>query len=330
MSNAVLLKNLGDKPSYAYGFLWADYIELKCLVSQDKLFSIGQYQDIQAEEGELQRDIEDDSKTSYETGLRNDDISNSKWEDIRRNFIFRASRLGENWPFSFEDDQLVLSFDSEDKSHVLYLTLLLCSVLKFCEKSRVPDLTSVFELLGYEVFKKIMPGWTVKPFGAHQDIDEGYAGNLTLAEKFNALKEDIKPRSVADSDDFDPRDTGDGGLDIVAFKNFEDELGNIPVAFAQCGCSPKAWEHKQFEASPSSMNSKITPQHPAANYYIMPHYFRDLGGKKWAKPSKVGDVILLDRERVLKILTDSISNTSLSKGEVLVLEAHSMNVSYFN
>ena len=323
MSNEVLLKNLGDKPSHpSFGFLWADYIEMRCMVSEDKLYSLGQFVDIETEEDLFADDYKD---SENETGLHADDLSHARWEDIKRNFSFRYARFGENWPFYIDNDQLVFCFDEENNFHVYYLFLLLCSQLKFCNKKRQGDLTGAFELLGYEAFKSIMKGWVVKPFGAHQNISVGYDG--TLAEKFQSLKEDIHPRYVADPEDFDKRDTGDGGLDIIAYLPFDDVLGNIPVAFAQCGCSPSSWDHKQLEASPSSMNNKITPQHPAANYYLMPHDFRDLNGSKWAKPTKVSDVVLLDRQRLLSILVEGEATIALSKD--LVKEAVDMNVSYF-
>lgn len=318
-----LLKDLSKTPSYSYGHLWADFIELRCLVSQDKVYNLGLFLDLDTESDELRADLE----VTPEDVDHHEEISERNWADIKSNFSLRQSRFGASWPFHFENDQLELRYDHNNYVHKAYLFLLLCSALKYCSSTRRDELTKKFEFLGFEAMKEILPGWTVKPFGAHHGDFNGYLG--TIADKFHSLAQDIKARHVADPDDFDPRDTGDGGLDVVAFKDFGDPLGNLPVAFVQCGCSPKDWEKKQYEASPLALNQRITPQHPGANYYIMPHDMRGAQPGKWVRNAKIGDVILIDRGRLLKILQDRPPYRLLDEGGALVAEACSMNISYF-
>jgi len=80
----------------------------------------------------------------------------------------------------------------------------------------------------------------------------------------------LNTRCAAEQDDFKQGDSGDGGLDLVAYHPMGDKLGHIPIAFAQCGCSLQDLEHKQLEAHPANWRNKIHLQHPHANYYFSP------------------------------------------------------------
>lgn len=325
MTNALgeLIVGYTEVPSQTHTYLWADYVELLCVISQDKSYSIGQHDDLSGEFEDVRVDLDVDSGNG---NLNFDDRINIKWTDISKVLKIRKTQIPEFWPFSFEDDFLEFDVEEGNKSHQMYLFLLVCSALKYCSKSKVNNVTGAFEELGYFALKKILPGWEVKPFGAHQQTGLGYVG--TLGNKMHSLAEDIYPRYVAPLSEFDPQDTGDGGLDVVAFMPLGDTLGHIPVVFAQCGCSPKDWEKKQLEASPASMNSMITPQHPAANFYFMPHDMRNINGK-WNRGVRIGDVILIDRKRILKLLSDVIDDIEIPEAVRIADELCSMDVSYF-
>jgi hypothetical protein len=325
MANALsdLIVGYTEVPSHAHTYLWADYVELLCVISQDKSYSIGQHDDLSGEFEDVRVDLDLESANG---NLSFDDKISIKWTDISKVLKIREKQIPDFWPFSFEDGFLELELERGNKSHYLYLFLLVCSALKYCAGRRRNDVTGAFEELGFLALKRILPGWEVRPFGAHQQTGLGYVGSL--GDKMHSLAEDINPRYVAPLSDFDPQDTGDGGLDVVAFMPLGDALGHIPVVFAQCGCSPKDWDKKQLEASPASMNSMITPQHPAANFYFMPHDMRNINGK-WNKGVRIGDVILIDRKRILKLLSGIIDDIDIPEASRIAEEVSNMQVSYF-
>ncbi|MFM4852055.1 hypothetical protein [Aeromonas caviae] len=284
------LTKLGDCPRVAHSHVWADYVELLALTNEDGFFSCGALEDTLTEVEDIAVD---------QDGYGDDDAISRRWADIKGCFNSRATRLGDDWPFRIDDTIIYRNIDIANPSvnHKLYIGLLIASCLRYVQRGYYAPITSSLEYIGYFFFKKLMPEpWVVKAFAAHQNINGAYEG--TLKQKFTQLARDINAKLMLEDDQLDPRDTGDGGIDLVAWHPFGDALGNIPVAFAQCGCSLQDLEHKQFEASPANLNSKIYPQHPGMNYYFAPHDIRKNNGK-WDKTP--GQVILLDRARIMKL-----------------------------
>ncbi|MDR6233568.1 hypothetical protein [Pseudomonas oryzihabitans] len=326
LADSDFFTQLGKPPSHAYSFLWADYAELICLTSPDGFYGQGQIVDLTTEQEELLTDSEncddEDLEALEDDAARfiqiSEDVSR-RWADISQRLNSRQLTMTGFWPFVFEGGVLYSRFDAENNNHVFYVALLLCSSLRYLQGKKKKVVTASLEEIGYVIFKSLMPsGWHVKPFGAHQRISEGYTGKLE--DKFRALAGDISARFYEDRG-FDPSDTGDGGLDVVAWHPIGgDGRGNIPVAFAQCGCSPTDWEHKQFEASPLNIEATLVPQHSAANFYIMPHDLKALNGS-WDRGSNVGRVILVDRYRILKLAEQYGFHHEIRSGCEHVIEA---------
>ncbi|WP_421251930.1 hypothetical protein [Aeromonas sp. 600724] len=290
------LIKLGDPPRVSYVHVWADYVELLTITSADGLFSCGGLEDALGEVEDLaidQEGLDDDG----EFGL--DNVVQRKWADIRNCFRSRQVRFGDNWPFAINDTVLTSRIDAGNPTprQKLYIALLIASCLRYVNREMYAPITANLELIGYHIFKKMMPEpWIVRPFGAHQQIADGYTG--TLFNKFRQLAIDLNADLILKEEELRPGDTGDGGIDLIAWHPMGDALGNIPVAFAQCGASLKDLEHKQFESSPVNLNSKILPQHPGMNYYFAPHDLRRNTGI-WDK--KPGSVVMIDRNRIMKL-----------------------------
>ncbi|KCV27870.1 hypothetical protein L489_5680 [Bordetella bronchiseptica 00-P-2730] len=341
-----ILAELEQAPRLSYGFLWADYAELICLTSEDGIYSPAFLRDSVQEEEDIRTDAEDgngeeasiaasllEAVTETETGGETDETLNSNrtvdekiervWDSIRRRLEVRRSSLDDDWPFTFKDNVLERRFDADNSVHRLYIALLVASALRFCPLGRRKEVEASLEEIGYHLIKGLLPsGWQVRPFGAHQSLPGAYTG--TLYQKYRALADDIHPLHVADEDFFDPRDTGDGGIDVVAWHPFADSRGNIPVLMAQCGCSPQEWEHKQYEASPMQQETKIMPHHPAMAMYIMPHDLRDTNGA-WDRKSHVGRVIMIDRSRIVKLASQHDFAKNLPEWP-FVREAATLNI----
>jgi len=293
-----ILTGLDTQPRHAYSFLWADYVELLALCSSDGVFSRSGLQEIAQEGGDLQSEdmIEDVDPDS--TPAEVDDAISKRWDEIRTRFEIRQHSFP-GWPFRLEGHRLIRAFVPENDEHRLYIALLIASSLRLCPKTREGEVAASLEEITYHLFSKMMPqGWQVRPFGAHQTIGIGYSG--TLLGKLQQLERDINGKLMKDPADYDPRDTGDGGIDVVAWDDLGDHRGHIPVIFAQCGCSPQDWEKKQLEVSTSAIEAHIVPQHPGAAYYITPH---DLSASdiRWERASKITRVIVLDRLRLLRL-----------------------------
>lgn len=325
-----ILYGLQRPPRESYGFLWADYAELRCLTSLDGVYSQAFLDDDKQESEDFSVDAQEGSEEGAANGdeeYRRVDISEKKWSDIRSRLMSRQKCLASAWPFSFHDGVLYRDFDANNPTHSLYLALLVASALRYCPETRQGEVAAFLEELTYFLLEKMLPpAWEVRPFGAHQSIANGYTG--TLAQKFEQLAKDIKPWHF-DVSQMHPGNTGDGGLDVVAWHpmGHDNVRGHLPVIFVQCGCSPGDWEHKQLDVTPPAMNLKIKPHHPASAFYVMPHDLRNLSGG-WERGDKLAEVVMLDRYRLIHMAIEYNLPQNLPTWN-FVLEAAAIRISGF-
>lgn len=299
-----ILVDINKKPRQNYPFLWADYVELLALCSQDGRFSRGNLAESAQEGNDLQTEDDDtDGEKEKDAGTedQDDDIAR-RWDDIKRRLELRAKHFA-YWPFELKGNVLFSRFDADNPGHRLYVALLIAASYRLCHDERAGEVAAALEELTYLLMSAMMgKGWQVRPFGAHQSIATGYTG--TLRKKLEALALDINGKLMKDASDYDPRDTGDGGLDVVGWNSLGDTRGHMPIIFAQCGCSPTDWEHKQLSVSPAAIESHIKPQHPGAAWYVSPQDLY-LSDSKWERASHVAGVVLLDRYRLLYLARDN-------------------------
>lgn len=300
-----LLLPLDVVPRHAYTFLWADYVELLCLCSRNGHVSKGNLQaqveesaDVQIDFGtEDTDDAEDDPPEDTSPEMLNDKVS-AKWNDIHQRLTAREKSFP-GWPFTLEPQVLRSKFDPANDGHRLYAALLIASSLRLCHDTRSGEVSSAFEEISYHWLRQSLNSqWEVRPFGAHQTLPNAYKG--TLHDKLQALAADVQGKIAKDAQDYDPRDTGDGGLDVVAWLRMGDLRGNMPVIFGQCACSPTDWEDKQLDVTPASIEAHIVTQHPGAAFCFVPHDL-SLNAHRWERASHVKRTVLVDRLRLLHL-----------------------------
>jgi hypothetical protein len=173
----------------------------------------------------------------------------------------------------------------------------------------MPEVTAAFEEISYHWLRSSLnPMWEVRPFAAHQSLPGAYDGNLL--QKLKALAIDIKAKLVKADDEYDPANSGDAGLDLVAWLKMGDQRGNIPVIFGQCACSPTDWESKQLDVTPAATEAHIHPQHPGAAYCFVPH---DLSANdsRWERATHVKRTVLVDRLRLFRLFESSNAFSNL-------------------
>ena len=225
-----LFKRLDVLPRHPYPFLWADYVELLCLCSKNGLVSRGnlQAQVQEAQDVQVDADIDGDGDEiagpNDESTVLDDKVS-AHWDDIVSRLNAReASYPG--WPFQLEGAVLRSVYDERRADHRLYVALLIASSLRLCVATRSNEVTSAFEEISYQWLSRSLPQfWKVRPFGAHAALPDAYVGNLR--EKFELLAADINAKLQMDADEYDPANTGDGGLDLVAWQEVGDQRGSI-------------------------------------------------------------------------------------------------------
>lgn len=296
-----LLTALDTLPRYAYPFLWADYVELMCLCSRNDFISSGNFQAQVQEAADVQADTlhnENHDATDQDADARMDDKVSARWADIHQRLEARSQNYP-GWPFTLERKVLRSNFDDKNPSHRLYAALLIASSLRLCHKQRSNEVTAAFEEIAYHWLRNSLnEHWVVKPFGAHQRLPGAYDG--TLLEKLKALAADIHANLAKRPEEYDPRDTGDAGFDLVAWLDMGDQRGNIPVIFGQCACSPTDWESKQLDVTPAASEAHLTLQHPGSGYCFVPHDL-SAGDNNWQRASHIKRTVMVDRLRLLNL-----------------------------
>lgn len=280
-----MLDFLDTPPSGQDAFIWTDYLELRALASADSCFSRG---DLASVEGRSR-----DAGRSFKV--------EQQWRAVADFAGVRQHDFGENYPFavSTDGDTLEVCFDNEPGKR-LYLGLLLAACMRNIEKGRRGGVARAFEEACFKVFRKLMPdGSTVRATWANGGAEAPYVG--TLFNKMQQVAADLRCTPNFDAHDFKANDSGDGGIDLIAWHDMSDTREGMPIAAAQVGCSREEWRSKQCEASWLAKHQRHFPlMHGWSTYYFMPLDLREPDGR-WAYKSDIGMAIIVDRLRMLRL-----------------------------
>ena len=297
-------------------YRWCDYVELRCITHMDKRFSrdnlaeaVGESKDLASSGGEQpsepdefpvqdQEDEEDESLLSdSEVADQTELLSVATFRHLR----WRAVVFGAAWPFEIHENAQEINIKKTlNNTHYLYLQLLLSALLKYCPKKRSSTYTSAFEDLSFYIFKDLMPrGAQVHKFGVGHSTH--YTGHLF--NRLEKLSVDIRGKLLLEKRDFPKNDAGDGGLDLVAWHDLNDQRDFIPIALAQCGCTATGWPKKMLEASPATLGGKLVTGHVWSTYYFMPLDLCDErdGKMHWMERRDMNTAIVIDRLRFIRM-----------------------------
>lgn len=291
-------------------YLMADYVELLCLINTDHEISIDEvikrvYHSI---ESETEREVEINEGSIYEEPpCVYKDNQQKAGIDWLRQLSYRAATFGGHYPFQVAGNKLLLKTDLSPHQKT-YIYLLICACLRVVKRSFWLQLTSNFELISGKALEAYLPSFNVHLFGKSMQGRRRYPSKLLQA--IEKLCIDINERNICRTEYIGDKNTGDGGLDIVAWRhafNTERASGSI-ICFAQCACSPEDWKDKQHESHNVRWRRKIDFMHPPINLMFIPLCFRNSTGG-WFNENDIEDCILFDRLRICHLFS-SISTGS--------------------
>lgn len=300
-------------------YLYADFVELLCLISPDKAISKNDamtrtYHDIgteivretEAEEGVLTE--EEEHIYSFK------DAQIQTAEDWFSHLDYRQSAFKEYYPFYVDKDCLFLH-DNLNLKQKIYIFLLLCSSLYFINKTDEGTLTTDFEQLSTKAMESYLPSFVVHPFGKSEEARKHYPNKLI--EAINQLAINLRERNIVDQALIGAKNTGDGGLDIVAWKHplGDEHASGSLICLAQCACSATDWVKKQAESHYINWDKRIHFTHRPANFMFIPFCFRDSLGN-WYNSDKITQSIVMDRLR-LCFLSDEIDIAEFASYEAV-------------
>lgn len=305
------LRNLDNLPETSHfdAYVWVDYIEMLCLFNADKVCSKADILDRVRERGkdlgETPADTENELDEEDESTAEIDDKWSVRADNWFAHLSYRSACFGDAYPFYLSTSGEALhANDTYDLKQKLYISLLLSSCLGRWRKYK-PQLTSSFELLSAEAIKTYLPPEAeVHVFGTSALEGSRFLGNVWT--KINLLANDLKETVTAKERDFPPTDSGDNGLDIVAWIRFgdKDATRGMLIVFGQCACTEE-WDVKQFSSSWQKWDQVMTYKAHPNNMVFIPLCLRDVDGE-WHRDSDIA-CILVDRLRFIHLLRDKLS-----------------------
>jgi hypothetical protein len=304
---------LAKKPQGLSSSNWADYLELLCIANIDGELSEEDVIDRLSirlkdlKEGTKDEILEDEELSSDSDGTATNRARISdKWETQLKDWFgilnMRQVVYGDFYPFKISNGEISLKASVPTLKQKLYIYLLLCSNLYLFPKKDSNDLSNSFEVLSYETFKNILPDDAkIHLFGKNPLNDNGpFKGSLSLWKKINnlagLLNESVSQRM--NELDYPPTNTGDGGLDIVAWIPTSDNLPSKLIFFVQCACGE--WAKKIHESSHIDWDMRIDFTTSTINNIFIPYCFRQSNGN-WQRSADIKKAFLVDRKRILDI-----------------------------
>ncbi|MCB9293438.1 MAG: hypothetical protein H6559_09985 [Lewinellaceae bacterium] len=330
---------------------WADVVEIFCLVleeggiTKDELFdrifdenagdigeSIQHFQEnefFEEDEDTLLLPSPDDISTNTESRER--DILKSKIDEL---FLFLESRClfyQEHYPFSLATGNQLKLKEELTVSNELYLSLLICSNLDIA-KGYLHDLTKEFERISLSTLKSVFGAtFQVEYFGAIlKDVHTRFDKNK-LKDRLVQLRESLKlnfnPNFNLDNE-ISSQNTGDYGLDIIAWHEFGDGNSNTFLYFIQCACG-KEWVEKQLESSALRWENIFIFTNKPVSIILIPKSLRN-NRNQWESALIFRGSVIIDRRRIVQSLSGKEDFKLHAALRGILKEIQENKISYFD
>lgn len=281
--------------SYFNEHYFCDYIETLALAANSDIVSVSDVIDRFVDCGEINTQ-----------GSNENNSNQDKWESRIEGWFssleVRKNEYTDFYPFEIDSNKILLK-ENLDNKHYFYLLLLLSSCLRNFNKSYQSLLTTDFELVSSEAFKRYLPhSAKIYKFGKSTDSNARYTGQIK--DKINLFAEDLNLDICYKDYFFSSNDSGDYGLDVVAWIPFypDKNMLYIQVFLAQCATG-KDWLKKQDE--PLKIQNSIIGLGNATNTLFIPYDARNTN-RIYSEEAKIKTHLLFDRFRLICLLKDDL------------------------
>lgn len=286
---------MGSPPTRNLIYLYADYVELLSLFSNQNYVTLSDVLDRFKDEGIIRQ--KDHDKDQSEANDENERFVTSIFSLLND----RAQIFGSAYPyFVSESSRIILKEDASlNDKHKVYLFMLLSSSLDIFADFQ-PELTTEFEILSAEVLRNFLPPHAVvKSFGKNSD----YTG--TAVQKITALSADVStPLDNEAFSQISEKGMQEKGLDVVGWIPFADTVANYLSVFVQCACG-KDWRAKLAETSRYNNYFKFHRLRPLHSMFL-PYSLIDYNRNIFFRNDEFGNnCLVFERKRIINYLLDS-------------------------
>jgi len=278
---------------------FCDYVELLCLLQNSDILSIS---DII-----VRLDLKIDLHKKNEIGDLNSEINDENEEYIYNLFEIlkkRAEIFNDIYPFIVTSNYIKMKDVSLSNKEKSYIFLLLCSNLESFKQYQ-SILTDDFEKFAYMSLKNFFSDKIIiKQFGKNKTSSD-YIGKLY--EKLEKLSQDLNLNIKIPSRKLSKYNSGDGGIDIIAWYRYEEINNDYTMIYLFQCASGKNWLKKQDETDKFS-NLIDFSQNYLIKGMIIPFDNRDID-RDFIEEKDITSKLILDRIRLLEYFNyDEIIN----------------------
>lgn len=286
---------LGTTPTRNLIYLYADYVELVSLFSNQNYVSSSDIQDRLKDEGIFKQ-----RKSDKDQSEANDEDERLV-DGVFRLLNERSLLFQDDYPFSMRGtEHIILKEESKiSDRNKIYIYLLLSSSLDIFSDFQ-PELTTEFEALCTIVLSNFLPAHAVvKSFGKNSV----YTG--TAVQKISALASDMNIEIDTKAfSQISTRGTQEKGLDIVGWIPFSDTVANFLSIFVQCACG-KDWHSKLGETSRYNRYFDFHVLNPTHAMFL-PYNLVSFNKNNFYRNDEFGtDKLVFERKRILEYLSNT-------------------------
>jgi len=280
-----ILLNIDSPPSDApfRAHYHADFIELRSLINNDMGVEVNAVIDLYESEP---------SKAKL------DNLLNLNCECLGI-IKYRENEYGQDhYPFHLSSANNLQLKEDLNNAQKLYIFLLLCSCSSNLSSSHASDVRRDFERISKEVLSKYLPSNSICHIMGKSGIEEQrYKGHIT--DKLTLLAKDLQTSAIFESHFFSAQNSGDGGLDVVAWLPFsgDSSLKFTQFYVAQCATG-RDWTKKQDE--PDKLKKYIKTPDSFNKCLFIPYDGRNSDGRFNQQADILSDIVF-DRLRMLHI-----------------------------
>ncbi|MDC9511306.1 hypothetical protein [Pseudoalteromonas sp. Angola-4] len=285
-----LLLKMDSPPSDPYfnTHYHADFIELNALINNDLGVDLNDFASI----------YESEPTDKIQANLK------SLSEDCAGVIMYRLSAYGtDSYPFIIENGSKLKLKDLLSDLHKAYIFLLLCSCSKYLSTENASIVRRDFERFSNSMLKRYLrESDTCHIMGKAGIQEQRYKGHIT--DKLDLLAKDTKTKTLYEEHYFSEKNSGDGGLDLIAWSPFlgDDNFKFTPLYIGQCATG-RDWIKKQDE--PAKLARYIDKAGPMTVCLFIPYDGRNSTGTfNHDADIRHPTNIIFDRLRLLLISKD--------------------------
>lgn len=282
--------------------LWADYFELVCLLSEEGHLSRGDIEEHADQLADTETDVLGADAGADPSAAELVDGRKVVVSDLFAHLKYRQGAFGTAYPFRLTaGDRALERAPVDPEAHggrFLYMLLLVASALEHLQPNESNAVAAAFEAVAFDVIRSWMPAPAqVRHFGTRPSGRQGFTGNLKnkVASLAEALNEEAPDRPGLYRDP----NVGDGGLDVVAWFPFDDEVRAAPSVFVQATCQ-NDWSDKPGELRYDKWKQRLTLLVQPPSVLVIPYCFRSPDGE-WYLESDI-TCVTIDRQRILGLI----------------------------